>query len=60
VICCQEAGGVVTDVDGKPLDFTLGKQLLENRGVLATSSEATHAKVVAGIAAAEKALQAGA
>ena len=60
VICCQEAGGVVTDVDGKPLDFTLGKKLLENRGVLATGNPDMHAKVVAGIAAAEAALKAGA
>lgn len=58
VICCQEAGGVVTDVDGKPLDFTLGKKLLENRGVLATGNPDMHAQVVAGIAAAETALKA--
>ncbi|MAW61544.1 MAG: 3'(2'),5'-bisphosphate nucleotidase [Planctomycetes bacterium] len=58
VICCQEAGGVVTDVDGKPLDFTLGKKLLENRGVLATGNPEMHEQVVAGIAAAEAALQA--
>jgi len=56
VICAQEAGAIVTDVDGKPLDFTLGKRLLENRGVLATSRIA-HDKVVAGIAAAEAALK---
>ncbi|MCH2101798.1 MAG: inositol monophosphatase family protein [Planctomycetes bacterium] len=53
VICCQEAGGIVTDLDGKPLDFTLGKKLLENRGVLATGNPDMHARVIAGIAAAE-------
>lgn len=56
VIVAQEAGGVVTDTDGKPLDFTLGKKLTENRGVLATASQAVTDAVVAGIAAAEKAL----
>jgi len=56
VIVAQEAGGVVTDTDGKPLDFTLGSKLTENRGVLATASQAVTDAVVAGIAAAEKAL----
>ncbi|WP_233578947.1 3'(2'),5'-bisphosphate nucleotidase [Tautonia sociabilis] len=32
-----EAGGTVTDVDGKPLDFTRGSTLAENRGVIATN-----------------------
>jgi 3'(2'), 5'-bisphosphate nucleotidase len=32
----HEAGGTVTDVDGKPLDFTHGRQLEQNRGVVAT------------------------
>ena len=30
----QEAGGTVTDVDGKPLDFSRGRELSENRGVV--------------------------
>jgi 3'(2'), 5'-bisphosphate nucleotidase len=55
VIVCEEAGGKVTDVDGKPLDFTLGQKLLENRGVLATSGGAVHEAVVAGLASAEAA-----
>jgi len=54
VIVCEEAGGRVTDVDGKDLDFTLGKKLLENRGILATAGGAVHDAVVAGLAAAEK------
>lgn len=32
----QEAGGTVTDVTGKPLDFTKGRELTENRGVIVT------------------------
>jgi 3'(2'), 5'-bisphosphate nucleotidase len=32
----EEAGGVVTDVVGKPLDFSRGRTLSANRGVLAT------------------------
>ncbi len=30
----QEAGGTVTDVAGRPLDFTHGRELVENRGVV--------------------------
>ena len=29
----QEAGGIVTDLDGKPLDFTQGRTLAKNRGI---------------------------
>ncbi len=32
----QEAGGTVTDVAGKSLDFTKGRELTENRGVIVT------------------------
>jgi len=32
----QEAGGTVTDVTGKPLDFTRGRELTQNRGVIVT------------------------
>ncbi len=31
-----EAGGVVTDIDGKTLDFSVGKKMLNNRGILAS------------------------
>ena len=34
----KEAGGEVTDISGKPLDFTHGKILRENRGVIVTNS----------------------
>jgi len=36
MLVVQEAGGVVTDVDGRALDFTQGRQLEQNRGVVAT------------------------
>ena len=29
-----EAGGVVTDLDGKTLDFSVGKKMINNRGIL--------------------------
>lgn len=37
VLVVQEAGGTVTDVSGKPLDFTLGRELTQNRGVIVTN-----------------------
>ncbi|WP_459555631.1 FIG domain-containing protein [Lacunimicrobium album] len=37
VIVIEEAGGVVTDIDGKPLDFTHGRELLKNRGIVASN-----------------------
>jgi len=36
-IIVQEAGGTVTDLRGKPLDFTQGKKLSANHGVVATN-----------------------
>lgn len=33
----EEAGGRVTDLDGRPLDFSQGRKLLNNRGVLASN-----------------------
>lgn len=38
VLVTQEAGGTVTDITGKPLDFTHGRELVENRGVIVTNS----------------------
>jgi 3'(2'), 5'-bisphosphate nucleotidase len=32
----EQAGGRVTDVDGRPLDFSVGARLSNNRGVVAT------------------------
>jgi 3'(2'), 5'-bisphosphate nucleotidase len=34
----EEAGGRITDLDGKPLDFTQGRTLARNRGIVATNS----------------------
>jgi HAL2 family 3'(2'),5'-bisphosphate nucleotidase len=42
----QEAGGTVTDVDGRPLDFGRGRELSGNRGVV-VSHGPHHALVVA-------------
>ncbi|MEW6268995.1 MAG: 3'(2'),5'-bisphosphate nucleotidase [Thermodesulfobacteriota bacterium] len=36
-IVVEEAGGRVTDLDGKPLDFTRGRTLAANRGVVASN-----------------------
>ncbi len=33
----EEAGGQITDLDGKPLDFTTGRSLKRNRGVVASN-----------------------
>jgi 3'(2'), 5'-bisphosphate nucleotidase len=41
----QEAGGTVTDVDGKPLDFSRGRELTENRGAV-VSHGPFHARVL--------------
>lgn len=36
-IVIEEAGGCVTDLDGKPLDFSAGRKLENNRGVLCSN-----------------------
>ncbi len=38
-IVIEEAGGRITDLDGKPLDFSHGRTLARNRGVLATNGQ---------------------
>lgn len=42
VVVVQSTGGCVTDLDGKPLDFSRGHLLTENRGVVATSGGIHH------------------
>lgn len=37
VLIVIEAGGTVTDLQGKPLDFSKGRELRENRGVIVTN-----------------------
>lgn len=44
----EEAGGVITDSRGKPLDFGLGRTLGENFGVIAAGKE-VHSRVLAAI-----------
>ncbi|MCY4599425.1 MAG: 3'(2'),5'-bisphosphate nucleotidase [Acidobacteria bacterium] len=36
-LICAEAGGRATDLDGRPLDFTTGRRLENNRGVIASN-----------------------
>ncbi len=36
-IVVSEAGGRVSDFSGKPLDFSLGRKLVDNQGILATN-----------------------
>ena len=45
----EQAGGRVTDVDGRPLDFTHGRLLDHNRGIIATDGH-HHDEVVAAVA----------
>jgi len=47
-IVVEEAGGKVTDLDGKSLDFSHGKKLTANRGVLATNGH-VHAAALAAL-----------
>jgi 3'(2'), 5'-bisphosphate nucleotidase len=51
MICVEEAGGRVTDIDGRPLDFHAGRKFDHNRGVIATSGP-IHAAVLAAVAGA--------
>jgi 3'(2'), 5'-bisphosphate nucleotidase len=44
-IIVKEAGGEVTDVYGKPLDFSSGRELRHNTGILGTNGK-LHLKVV--------------
>lgn len=50
VLVVEEAGGTVTDVAGKPLDFTQGRGLDQNRGVIVTNGR-LHEHVLAAVAA---------
>ena len=45
VLIVEEAGGTVTDVMGRPLEFAHGQQLAANRGVIATNGP-LHDRVV--------------
>ncbi|MCD6376420.1 MAG: hypothetical protein J7L94_12885, partial [Caldisericaceae bacterium] len=41
----QEAGGKVTDMFGKPLQFNHGKKLIANRGLVVTNGK-LHQKII--------------
>ncbi|KAA3615055.1 MAG: 3'(2'),5'-bisphosphate nucleotidase [Calditrichaeota bacterium] len=39
VIIVEEAGGIISDINGNPLDFSQGKKLKNNRGVIGTNGQ---------------------
>ncbi len=39
VLVVEESGGRVTDIDGRPLEFTHGRELSANRGVVVTNGK---------------------
>lgn len=47
-IVVEEAGGRITDLDGKPLDFSHGRTLATNRGIVATNGN-LHDAALAGL-----------
>lgn len=48
-IIALEAGAVVTDISGAALDFTRGRKLQENRGIICAST-AVHGRIIEAIA----------
>jgi 3'(2'), 5'-bisphosphate nucleotidase len=44
-IIVEEAGGKVTDINGKLLDFSIGRELLSNKGIIA-SNGVLHEKIL--------------
>ena len=50
MLIAEEAGATVSDVDGRPLDFSQGRGLERNRGVVAASA-ALHPRLIEAIAA---------
>jgi 3'(2'), 5'-bisphosphate nucleotidase len=45
----EEAGGVVTDINGNALNFGLGKKLSANRGIVASDGKKMHEAVIEAI-----------
>jgi len=43
----KEAGGEISDIHSRPLDFSTGRTLSENRGIVATNGK-LHSQVIAG------------
>jgi 3'(2'), 5'-bisphosphate nucleotidase len=50
MLLVEEAGGVVSDINNKPLDFSKGRTLRENKGIVAAVKE-VHPKVVKAVMA---------
>ena len=46
-IIITEAGGMLTDLYGKPLDFSKGRTLSSNKGIIASCGGALHQELVA-------------
>ncbi len=44
-ILIEEAGGVITDADGEPLNFGLGRSLENNYGIIAAGKD-VHSRVL--------------
>jgi 3'(2'), 5'-bisphosphate nucleotidase len=47
-IVVSEAGGRITDLDGRPLDFSHGRTLARNRGIVATNGH-LHERILTGL-----------
>jgi 3'(2'), 5'-bisphosphate nucleotidase len=47
-IVVEEAGGQITDLEGRPLDFSHGRTLAKNRGIVATNGK-LHSAILAGL-----------
>jgi 3'(2'), 5'-bisphosphate nucleotidase len=41
----EEAGGMICDINGKKLDFSVGRTLRDNKGIVATNGK-IHSKVM--------------
>ena len=48
LVIIQEAGGLLTDSEGKPLDFTHGRSLAQNRGLLGANPH-LHPQILAAL-----------
>jgi 3'(2'), 5'-bisphosphate nucleotidase len=48
VLVIEEAGGRVTDILGQPLDFSCGRELSRNKGIIATNA-IIHDRVVSAV-----------
>ena len=48
VLIIQEAGGTVTDIDGRKLDFSLGRELTNNKGVIVSNGQ-FHTEILAAV-----------